>query len=407
MGIFTISPIYVNAAPEKPSKVRVAVLKDVKTFILSVRGRYKIIDPKTGQELARGKRLRKSEVKSTPNGIMIADKMYFVDQLRVVLKKDATIYTQKKRSRYRGQMDIIRDDKRKLLVINVLGIEDYVKGVLYHEVPHYWPLQAIEAQAVATRTYVLYQMAGRVNARYDVSNDVYSQVYGGRSAERYRSNIAANRTRGQVMVFKGKVLPAYFHSTCGGQTENVSELWEHDLSPLKGVQCGFCTRSPHYRWKKNFRSKDIQEQLNANGFKLGLIKNIEVKDRTESGRIEDLKIAMRDERSTSISGVRFREIIGPNTIKSNHYDITMKGYYFNLIGRGWGHGVGMCQWGAYQMSKERHRYRSILEYYYPGAQMVDMSTLWSPGSSKVGRTSAGATLTSQLPVSMGSRGVGG
>jgi len=332
---------YADVARSQNAMVRVAIVKDANTISLSVRGKYKIIDPKTNKELASGKRLRKSEVTATPNGIMIADHIYFVDRLRILVKRDVSIYTEKKRLRYRGQIDIIRNAQRRFLVVNTLDIEDYVKGVLYHEVPHYWPMTAIKAQAVATRTYAIYQLSTRVREEYDVTSDIYSQVYGGRSAERYRPNIAVKRTHGEVLTFNGKILPAYFHSTCGGQTENVSQLWKHDLIPLEGVQCGFCKQSPHYRWKKNFRSKDIQDLLNANGYKVSLIKKIEVKDRTERGRVKTLKITMRDRRSVTISGVRFREIIGPNKLKSNYYDIDMKGYYFDANGRGWG------AWGWY------------------------------------------------------------
>jgi len=86
---------------------------------------------------------------------------------------------------------------------------------------------------------------------------------------------------------------------------------------------------------------------------------------------------MRNNKSNTIPGVRFREIIGPNVLKSNHYDIDMKGYYFDVIGRGWGHGVGMCQWGAYQMARQRYKYTNILEYYYPGSKIKKISELSS------------------------------
>ena len=139
--------------------------------------------------------------------------------------------------------------------------------------------------------------------------------------------------------------------------------------------CGFCMGAPGYKWKKNFRSKDIQEKLSANRFNLGLIEEIAVLQRTESGRVKYLRIKPRNGRPVTISAARFRKIIGPNVVKSNLYDIVMEGYYFNLTGRGWGHGVGMCQWGAYQMSRQRHKYTSILEYYYPGAEIAEVSEL--------------------------------
>ena len=95
-----------------------------------------------------------------------------------------------------------------------------------------------------------------------------------------------------------------------------------------------------------------------------MIKKIEIKNRTGSGRVKTLKITARDGKSTEISGPRFREIIGPNVLKSNYYDVDMKGYYFDLYGRGWGHGVGMCQWGAYDMAQTGIKASNILKFYY-------------------------------------------
>ncbi len=346
------------------SFVRIAVLKDVDNFVISIRGKYKIVDAK-GILLNEGRRLRKSRVIFDGKGVFIGRNFYSFSYIQIVVQKDASLYSGRRVKRYRGTLNIY-GIKNKLLVVNVLPLEAYTRGVLYHEVPHKWPLEVIKAQAVATRTYALYQTEVNKARKYDVTSDIYSQVYGGRSAERYRTNIAADRTRGEVLFYKGKVLPAYFHSTCAGHTEDASELWNHDLAPLKGVVCHYCQKSSYYSWKKNFQSKEVQEKLNQNGYKIGLIKEIKVTERNKSGRIRTLKIMTRDGKTTSISGKNFRNIIGPNNLKSNKYDIVMKGYYFDVIGQGWGHGVGMCQWGAHQMAKERFNYKEILKYYYPG-----------------------------------------
>ena len=254
-------------------------------------------------------------------------------------------------------------------MINSLGLEDYVKGILRHEVSDRWPLEVIKAQAVAARSYAVYQIHANKGKEYDLTSDIYSQVYGGKSAERYRTNIAAERTEGEILIYQNKIFPAYYHATCGGKTEDVRVLWKDDIPPLKGVDCHFCKLSPHFQWKRNYRLKDIQEILNAHGYTIGLIKEIKVLSRTPSGRVKMLLIISKDGQVTSIEANRFRNLIGPNLIKSNLYSIEMKGYFFDLIGRGWGHGVGMCQWGAYAMAKERYDYKEILKYYYPGAEV--------------------------------------
>ena len=263
---FAANSISFSAAARRKDMVRIAVLKDANEFTFSVRGKYRVVDPLTNTEVDRGKRLRSCVVTVKQGGILIGEREYGVRRLRIIAKKDATIHWNGKKRRYRNQIDIILTAKGKFLVVNTLELESYVKGVLYHEVPHRWPMNVIKAQAVATRTYALYQINENKGQEYDMTSDIYSQVYGGRSAERYRTNIAVNRTRGQILSYRGKVLPAYFHSNCGGHTEDAVELWKTDLPPLRGVKCGFCKGMPNYRWKKNFRSKDIQVRCPKCGY---------------------------------------------------------------------------------------------------------------------------------------------
>ena len=236
-------------------------------------------------------------------------------------------------------------------------------------------MEALKAQAVAARTYALYSMIGAEARDYDVTNDIYSQVYGGKNSERYRTGLAVDRTMGEVLVFEGKILPAYFHATCGGMTEDAHELWDMDLPPLKGVPCQFCQDSPHMHWKRNFRLQDIQQALNKHGYKIGLIKDLSVVDRDRSGRINNLKIIDRNEQELVIKGKDFREAIGPNDLKSNKFEIEMKGYYVDFIGSGWGHGVGLCQWGARGMASQQFNYKQIVAYYYPGSKLTDYHDL--------------------------------
>ena len=314
-------------------------------------------------------RSKLTSIKEAKSGIFVEGILFPYERIVFQVSKDISVYVGGVAKKYRGSVAVIKQANSGLLLINALDLESYVRGVLYHEVSHRWPLGAMKAQAVATRTYALYQTEQNKNQLFDVTSDIYSQVYGGRSAERYRTNLAANQTRGEVLFFNGKVLPAYFHSNCGGHTENVHELWEQDLKPLSGVVCFYCKSAPNNSWKKNFRSADIEIKLSEAGIKVGTIKEIRVIERNESGRIRKLEIISRDGRSTFITGKKFRDVIGPNDIKSNLYDIAMKGYYFDLIGRGWGHGVGMCQWGANEMAKSQFKYKDILEFYYPGAEL--------------------------------------
>jgi stage II sporulation protein D len=143
------------------------------------------------------------------------------------------------------------------------------------------------------------------------------------------------------------------------------------MAPLKGVPCAFCQFSPHMSWKRNIRLKDMQDSLISRGHKIGLIKDIAILNRNRSGRIEELKITDRTGKEIILSGKDFREAVGPNLIKSNNYEVIMKGYFVDINGKGWGHGVGLCQWGAFGMALQQFNYKQILNYYYPHADMVD------------------------------------
>jgi len=373
-----LMPIRVDASATIPEEeqgrpIRVLILNGTEKVNLKIRGKFNLIDPLTNRILVQGRKLSQTTLSvSGERGIRVGEDQYSLHWIRFIAQKDVTIQVTSGTKRYRGEIDVIVDKNNHLQIINRVGLEYYVAGVLYHETPHRWPMETLMAQAVAARTYALYQISRNTKSNFDVRSDIYSQVYGGRSGERYRTNLAVKRTLGEAMTFKGEIIPAYYHSTCGGHTENVEELWPKDaMTPLKGVRCPYCVNSPHYSWKKNFRLKDIQDKLNARGYKLGLIKELLVTDRDDSGRIRTMTIITRDGKEAVISGKDFREFVGPNNLKSNNYRVVMQGYYVDLVGSGWGHGVGMCQWGNRQMSRQGYDHTEILKFYYPGIEIVD------------------------------------
>ena len=349
--------------------VRIAILKSAPETVMETRGRFRIIDLSTQEILLDERVMAPSKVRVHATGIQVGKTIYPARRLRVISDKTVKILMGENYKRYRGFIDLIADKEGKLLIVNRLDLEQYIRGVMAHEIKDRWPMEAMKAQAVAARTYAVYQIRQSKKADFDLTSDIYSQVYGGRNAERYRTNIAVSRTEGQVLLYNNAILPAYFHSNSGGHTEDVSQLWNHDLLPLKGKPDPYSEGAPNDHWKKNFRSKDVADKLLANGLDVGTIEAINVLERNKSGRVKMLEFVSRDGKRMLLEGKKFRELIGPNELKSNLYDITMKGYFFDVNGKGWGHGVGMSQWGAYNMSRQRKDYREILEFYYPGAKL--------------------------------------
>lgn len=363
MTVGCVSCKGVNASDEF---IRIALLKETDHLKLAIKSDYRVVDGKTNAIIAEKRRMRGETIKRTAEGFVIGSSAYPEKHIRIIPKKYFYVGNTGKSVKYRGIVDLIDAGGGKFHVINILDLEKYVRGVLYHEITDEWPMEAMKAQAVAVRTYAKYQMLENHDMLFDVTSDIYSQVYGGKSAERYRTNLAARKTEGEYLTYKSRILPAYFHSNSGGHTEDVRELWKHDLPPLYGVKSPYSVDQPGYNWKRNFRSSDVQKKLNENGFNFGLIKDIRISSRTASGRAKQLIITTRDGKTQSISAKKFRDIVGPNIIRSNLYEIEMKGYFFDLIGHGWGHGVGMCQWGANKMAFKGFSYEEILAYYYPG-----------------------------------------
>ncbi len=359
--------------------IRVALVKEDKNvgeFGIAIRGEYFIFNPKTQEVLKEGRTLDNAIVSAKNGKINVGFDSYPLKHIRFISHKYIAIHLGDKIIKFRGYIDVLIKKNNRFVILNVVPIEEYVKGILYHELPTNppAPLETMKAQAVASRTYAMYQIEENKLNDFDVTSDIYSQVYGGKSAERFRSNIAVIKTKGEVLKYRGKILPTYFHSTCAGHTEDVRELWNHDLAPLYGVKCDYCKLAPLYNWKKNFRSSDVQNKLNEKGYHLGPIENIRIMELNDSGRIRNLEITARDGNKMIITGKKFREIMGPNLIKSNKYEIQMKGYFFDVLGKGWGHGVGMCQWGAFYMAHERFNYKQILKFYYPGSRLVNLFT---------------------------------
>jgi len=355
---------------KKDSMVRVCVARQRDEIYLSVKGRHTIETLHTGEIMeASIWSMRKCRVSPTNSGIQVSKKNYPVFGIRIVPMMGANIYVNKRR--FRGILDIIRTEEMKLTVINHVDVEDYLYGVLYYEMPHYWPTEALKAQAIAARTFAMYRKEERKTADYDVTSDAYSQVYGGKSGENWRSVRAVKLTKGKVLKYKGKIVPAYYHSVCGGHTEDANALWNVDSPCLKGKSCRFCRGAPYYKWKAMYSYKQIEEKLNNYGIKCKDVSYIASGPRDKSGRVKMIKIRDTDG-VREIPANEFRLALGGLMLKSTKFalKITRKGIIFR--GRGWGHGVGMCQWGAFGMAKRGSSHRRILEFYYPGAKIEEL-----------------------------------
>lgn len=255
-----------------------------------------------------------------------------------------------------------------LQVINQLPIESYLYGIIAKEMPSNWPSNALEAQAVASRTYALYIKAKNRFLPFDLDATTASQVYGGYDAETPQTNAAVDATRGRVMTYSGQLILAYFHANSGGHTENARNVWRLDLPYLRGVPDPFSRGVPNGRWDYPLSFALASRRLNQAGLDIGTIHAIEVLSRSASGRVLSLGLDT-DRGQTVLSANRFRMLVDAKGIKSTLFHIFPGPSGVRLRGRGNGHGVGMSQWGACRMAQAGYSFMDILKTYYPGISL--------------------------------------
>jgi stage II sporulation protein D len=300
---------------------------------------------------------------------------------------------------FRGRLRlIVHRDGQTFDAINVVPLEPYLAGVVGEEMPRHWEPQALRAQAIAARTYCLYiKNRFGVNRSFDVSRTQASQVYGGVGAESMQTWNAVNSTTGMVLVTKPPqsgqgsgllargLFPTYFSSVCGGHTANSEEVFGDSFEPLTGVPCPYCrdvARLNLFFWPMvQFDRKTVTEQLvkrYPNLQALGEIKDIVATARRDHGqfsRLTTIKLVGTTGKTDTLRAENLRLGIDPTgrQIKSTICHIVPwgDGWAF-LSGRGWGHGVGLCQCGAEGMARKGSSAEEILRYYYPGAQIVSL-----------------------------------
>ncbi|MEA3506523.1 MAG: SpoIID/LytB domain-containing protein, partial [Elusimicrobiota bacterium] len=304
-------------------------------------------------------------VEASAEGIDIAGQS-LSDLMRIVSRDGDEFLTVNGRW-YRDTV-IIKKTAGGLTAINELGIDGYLFGVLPVEVSPGWPIESLKAQAVVSRTYVVNNIGKYENDGYDLSSDVFSQMYRGVEVENSKSNRAVAETAGRVLTYKGDLAKAYFFSSCGGYTASSKEVWGNDIPYMRGVTCPYCKDSPRYRWEEKVSPATIKEALNKRGYNIGDVKDIEFLSRADSGRIRDMVI-VHSGGKTAITGHKFRMAVGPNIIKSTMMSIDRSKKNFLFYGRGWGHGAGMCQWGAKGQAEAGKSYKDILKFYFPGTEV--------------------------------------
>jgi stage II sporulation protein D len=294
--------------------------------------------------------------------------------------------------RYRGELVLTPDAVSGFTVANRVGVDDYLRGVLPLEIGDRPATEsaAAEAQAVAARSYAYTHLVpGRA---WDLQATVADQVYGGVSVEKPSGDRAVATTAGLVLTYGGRVISAPYHSTCGGQTAAASEVWQgaSDEPFLRSVsdrvgdsERFYCDGSPRFTWTRTLEPASLDAAVArylrdyaavpADG--PGIVRSVRADGTTTTGRVTAVTVATA-RGSYSLRGNAMRYVLrslGGEILNSTYFTVDPQslrgGAPLTLRGRGYGHGIGMCQWGAIGRARAGQDFRTILSTYYPGTRV--------------------------------------
>ena len=389
----TIPTVQMDIEPE--FWVRVLLLDDVTGCTLKTVSPFSVLndrtDPQTQITQARFSQINVPiSIELTNGGITVAGQAFADDKI-VIFPDDPYVFNLNG-SDYRGKVKlIINPDGSSFDVINLVPPEPYLAGVVGAEMPGYWEPEALKAQAIAARTYCFYiKKRFGANRNWDLKQTAAHQVYRGLAAESAQIWHAVNQTKGQVITCKHPdghedIFPAYYSSTCGGHTENSKNVFGDSFEPLVGVPCPYCedvAKPKFFFWPMiQFDMDEVSVKLLERYSKLkrlGKITNITTASHSDYGefsRLTKVKLFGSTGKSDFLRAEDFRLTIDPTgrKLRSTICQIVkLRNKWAFFSGRGWGHGVGMCQCGAQGMARDGKNTKQILSYFYPGSKIISI-----------------------------------
>lgn len=260
------------------------------------------------------------------------------------------------------------------MVVNTLDLDHYLAGLLNKEMSPSWPLEALKAQAVASRSYALFQARQNRLREYDLESTTMDQVYAGAAAETPRSHQAVQETAGLVLSHARAPLKAYFHANCGGRTELPEAVWGQGSPAFRPVQCPYHHRQrDRLQWQVHLSAQQIEGALRrvAGLLPQSFVKlaHLEAGAPNPNQRLHDVVVSDARGQNLLLPANAFRAALGNTKVKSTAFRITASGSGYTIRGEGYGHGVGLCQVGARAMAEAGKKFGAILKHYYPLAAL--------------------------------------
>jgi stage II sporulation protein D len=342
--------------------------------------------------LAKGGGLGWTDVRAE-DGLRFGKELHAETLLTLVPEEDGTLEVEYLRDhrgnpvratgvRYPGTLLIHALPDRKLALVNEVDLEDYLRGVVGKEMHLSEGVEALKTQVIAARTYAIHeQRLGRLRRvkgeKFDLYDDERSQVYGGMERATGFAGRLVDDTRGMFLMHEGRIVRAFYASSCGGHTEPAWEVLGDETErtpPLGGTKCGFCERRPGTRWKEPVLvpKREIAEKCLSKDYPAARIRTVEISKRLPGGHAIEVSVFLEGySKPVKLHANNdFRRALGPSKFRSTMWErLEDRGDSIAVFGLGYGHGAGMCQVGAYEMARDGRTAQEILEYYFPGARV--------------------------------------
>lgn len=349
---------------------------------IKVDGPFRILAPGSPRVLAQEKRISESAVRIDGAGIRFGNTTLPISQLEIVAVDPPSIWVGN--SQYRGSVRLYRQPGKRLIAINILPLEEYLASVINSEMPASFPDAARQAQAIVARTYALSVMKG--HPQFDLFATTRSQKYLGHqyidgNSRRLAGDSAASRkiiadTSGIVCTWQKKLFTTWYTAVCGGQTINGRSVFTDAVPALKSVQCDWCREADRYRWTSSISSRELTRRLNdhhrEDGAQFQPVKSL---DRSPGSAGDLPHYTINDGVSAErIAGTTLRRLLPTGMLSSPVFSASFDGDKVHFDGRGAGHGVGLCQWGARGLGIAGRSALEILHFYYSGIETVRLKT---------------------------------
>ena len=272
-------------------------------------------------------------------------------------------------SMYRGNLILKKFDTNKFVLINELGIEEYLYGVVVKEIGAYAPKEAIKAQAVSARTYLISHKNLFSKYGFDVTDGTNQQVYKGYSAEDEKVNLAVDETKGLVIFYDNVPIKAFYFSSSGGVTENSENVWTQKVPYLVSVKdLHESNRKDAITWSVKYKKDEIENLLIKRNIDIGELQDIRIVEKSKSGRVIELQYVGSNGNYT----YKKNEVRSLLSLKSQLFYIEKQGDEYTFVGKGYGHGVGLCQIGAMGMADAGYNFKDILKHYFTGIEIKEI-----------------------------------